>query len=141
MTLMLKVVAVALVHMALFAAYPETGPYGNYYLAVSLLVWSVFIIFVNTSAKLVRFIRGAAGFIINLAAFGLMTAAVAATMPQRDGTSVFKKVQAHRYPDKDIMRAGMLRFGVTLDATKVKTEMRGIDTKVNHALNKLKEDK
>jgi len=139
MTLMLKVAGVGLVHMALFVSYPETGPYGNYYLTVSLLVWSVFIIFVNTSARLVRFISGAAGFIINLAAFGLMTAAIAATMPQRDGTSVLRKVQARRYPDGDTMRAGMLRFGVTLDA-RVKTELRGVDNKVNRALNKLKEE-
>lgn len=139
MTLMLKVVAVALVHLALFVAYPETGPYGNYYLAVSLLVWSVFIIFVNSSARLVRFVSGAAGFIINLASFGLMTTAIAATMPQRDGTSVLKKVEARRYPDKTTMRAGLLRFGITLDG-RVKTEMRGIDTKVNRALDKLKEE-
>jgi len=140
MTLMLKVLGVALVHMVLFAAYPGTGPYGNYYLAVSLLVWSVFIIFVNTSARLARFVSGTAGFFINLAAFALMTAAVAATMPQRDGTAVLRKVQAHRYPDKETMRAGMQRFGVNLDA-RVKTQLRGIDTEVNRALNKLKEDK
>ena len=139
MTLMLKVAAVALVHLVLFAAYPETGPYGNYYLAVSLLVWSVFIIFVNSSVRLVRFVSGAAGFVINLASFGLMTAAIAATMPQRDGTSVLKKIEARRYPDKTTMRAGLLRFGITLD-TRVKDEMRGIDNKVNRALNKLKEE-
>jgi hypothetical protein len=139
MMLMLKVVAVALVHMALFACYPETGPYGNYYLTVSLLVWSVFIIFVNTSSKLVRFLNGPAGFAINLAAFALMTVSVAATMPQRDGTPVLKKVQARRYPDKDTVHAGLLRFGITLD-NNVKTRLRGIDSEVNHALNKLKED-
>ena len=140
MMLMLKVVGVALVHLFLFSAYPETGPYGNYYLAVSLLVWSVFIIFVNSSSKLAKFISGAAGFAINLAAFGLMTGAIAATMPQRDGTSVLRKVEARRYPDKDTMRAGLLRFGIHLD-TRVQTQLRGIDSEVNHALNKLKEDK
>ncbi len=139
MKLMLKIVAVALVHLALFVCYPETGPYGNYYLAVSLLVWSVFMIFVNTSSRLVRFLNGAAGFAINLAAFALMTVSVAATMPQRDGTPVLKKMQARRYPDKDTVRSGLLRFGVTLN-TRVKTQLRGIDTEVNHALNKLKED-
>ncbi len=139
MTLLLKVVGVALVHLFLFAAYPETGPYGNYYLSVSLLVWSVFIIFVNTSARLVRLVSGAAGFVLNLAAFALMTGAIAATMPQRDGTSVLKKVEARRYPDKDTMRAGLLRFGIHLD-TRVKTQLRGIDSEVNHALNRLKEE-
>ena len=139
MMLMLKVVAVALVHLALFTCYPETGSYGNYYLAVSLLVWSIFIIFVNTSARLVRFINGAAGFAINLAAFALMTVSLAATMPQRDGATVLKKIQARRYPDKATVRSGLLRFGITLD-TNVKTQLRGIDSEVNHALNKLKED-
>lgn len=139
MMLLFKIVAVALVHLALFSCYPETGPYGNYYLTVSLLVWSIFIIFVNTSSKLVRFINGAAGFAINLAAFALMTVSVAATMPQRDGTPVLKKVQARRYPDKATVRSGLLRFGVKLDAN-VKTQLRGVDSEINHALKKLKED-
>jgi len=138
-SLIIKIIAVALLHLAFFASYPETGPYGNYYLAVSLLVWSVFIIFVNTSAKLVKLISGVLGLAVNLAAFALMGLAVAATMPQRDRTSVLEKLQTRRYPDGDTLRAGLLRFGVKLDAD-VKTNIKGLDSEVNKAIKKLKED-
>jgi len=130
---------VAIVHLLFFASYPETGPSGNYYLAVSLLVWSVFIIFVNTCAKLVKLVSGALGLAVNLAAFALMGLAIAATMPQRDHTSVLEKLRARRYPDGDTLRSGMLRFGVKLDAD-IKTNMKGLDSEVNKAIKKLKED-
>lgn len=139
MSLILKIVAVALLHLALFASYPETGPLGNYYLAVSLLVWSVFIIFVNTSAKLLRLLSGALGLAVNLAAFALMALAVAATMPQRDKTSVLEKLQARRYPDRDTLRSGLLRFGVKLD-TDVKTDMKSFEGQAGKAIKKLKGD-
>lgn len=139
MILLFKIAAVALVHMAFFASYPETGPFGNYYLAVSLLVWAVFIMFINMSAKLVKFISGAAGAVINLAAFGLMALALAATMPQADKTSVLEKFQKGKYPDRDTVNAGMLRFGVNLNR-EVNTSVKGLDREVGKALKKLKDD-
>lgn len=139
MTLLLKILAVGLVHLAFFASYPETGGFGNYYLAVSLLMWSGFIIFINTSTRLIRFVSGAAGLAVNLAAFALMALAVAATMPQRDHTSVLEKLQAKKYPTSDTVKAGLLRFGVKLD-NDVNVRMKGLDSEVNKALKKLKED-
>jgi hypothetical protein len=138
-SLIIKIIAVALVHLAFFSGYPETGPTGNYYLAVSLLVWSVFMIFINTSAKLVKLASGPLGAALNLAAFGLMGLALAATMPQRDRTPVLEKLQARRYPDGDTVRSGMLRFGIKLDA-RVKTDIKGLDSELNKAIKKLKED-
>lgn len=139
MTLLLKILAVGLVHMALFAAFPGTGPYGNYYLCVSLLVWSVFIIFINTSTKLVNLVSGIAGAAVNLAAFALMAVAIAATMPQSDGVSALRKLQARRYPDTATVKSGLLRFGVRLD-DNVNVRMKDLDGEVNKAIKKLKED-
>lgn len=139
MKLLFKIAAVALLHAAFFACYPETGPYGNYYLAGSLLVWSVFVAFLNTSTKLVSLLSGAAGLAVNLAAFALMALAVAFTMPQRDGTSVLDKLKKGRYPDRDTVNAGMLRFGIKLDRN-VKTGMEGFDKEVKKAIRKLKEE-
>ncbi len=139
MTLILKILAVGLLHMAFFASYPETGPYGNYYLAISLLVWSVFIIFLNTSTALIRLISGALGTVINAAAFALMALAIAATMPQYDKGSVLDKVRSGKYPDRDTLNSGMLRFGVNLNR-EVKTSVKGLDREVGKALNKLKEN-
>jgi hypothetical protein len=139
MTLLLKILAVGLLHVAFFAGYPETGPYGNYFLGVSLLVWGVFIIFINTSTKLIRFVSGAAGLAVNLAAFALMAAGIAFTMPQGDKTSVLEKLQNGKYPDRDTVNAGMLRFGVKLDRS-VKSGVKGLDAEVGKAIKKLKED-
>lgn len=139
MSLLLKILAVGLVHFAFFTAYPETGGYGNYYLSASLLLWSVFMIFINTSTRLVRFVSGAAGLAVNLAAFALMSLAIAATMPQHDRMSVLKKLQARRYPTSDTVKTGMLRFGIKLD-NNVNVGIKGLDSEVNKALKKLKED-
>ncbi|MBI5745063.1 MAG: hypothetical protein HY952_11010 [Elusimicrobia bacterium] len=139
MTLILKIFAVGLLHVAFFASYPETGPYGNFFMGGSILVWSVFMIFINTSTKLVRFISGAAGLVLNLAAFALIAAGIAFTMPQRDKVSVLEKIQKGKYPDRDTLNSGMLRFGVRLD-TSVKTGIKGLDAEVGKAIKKLKED-
>ncbi len=139
MTLILKILAAALLHLVFFACYPETGQAGNYYLAVSLLLWAVFIMFINTSAKLVNLVSGAAGLAINLAAFGLMALALAATMPQRDKTSVLEKIQAKKYPDRDMINVGMLRFGVNLNR-EAAAGMKGLDNKLEKAVKKLKEE-
>ena len=139
MSLLLKVAAVALVHMAFFAGYPGTGPMGNWYLGVSVLVWSVFIIFLNTSTKLISIVSGAAGHLINLAAFALMALAIAATMPQYDRSSVLEKIRKGKYPDRDTVNSGMLRFGVNLNR-EVGTRIKGLDHELGKAVKKLKED-
>lgn len=139
MILILKIIAVALVHVAFYAAYPETGSFGTPYLWISLLLWTVFIMFINTSVKLVRLVSGAAGAAVNLAAFALMALAIAATMPQFDKTSVLEKIQKGRYPDRDTINAGMLRFGVNLNR-QVGSGIQGIDKELGKAVKKLKED-
>ncbi len=139
MILIVKLIAVALVHMAFFASYPETGPFGTYYLWLSLLLWTVFILFINTSAKLVKLISGAAGTAVNIAAFGLMALAIAATMPQYDKTSVLEKIQKGKYPDRGTINSGMLRFGVNLNR-EVGTQIKGLDGELEKAVKKLKED-
>jgi len=139
MTLILKLIAVALVHVAFFAAYPETGPAGTWYLWISLLLWTVFMLFINTSARLIRLVSGAAGAAVNLAAFAVMCLAIAATMPQYDRTTVLKKIQKGKYPDRDTINSGMLRFGVNLNR-EIGANIKGLDRELGKAVKKLKED-
>lgn len=138
MTLLLKLIAAGVLHLAFFACYPETGPFGNYYLAISLLVWIVFIMFINTSTKLIKLLSGAAGLIVNLAAFVLMGLAIAATMPQSDKTTVIDKLQAGKYPDRDTVNRGMKRFGVHLNK-KEAAVVRTLDRELEKTAEKLKE--
>ncbi|OGR80714.1 MAG: hypothetical protein A2107_03770 [Verrucomicrobia bacterium GWF2_62_7] len=115
MNLLFKLAAAALLHALFFACYPDTGPFGNYYLGISLLVWAGFLAFVSTGARLVRFFSGAAGALISLAAFAVMGLALAATMPQADKVSVLEKLQAGKYPDRSDLDRGLERFGIDLD--------------------------
>ena len=115
MSLIFKIAVVGLLHLAFFASYPDTGPAGNYYLAISLLLWTGFTLFLGTAVKLVKFLSGALGAVLNLAIFVLMTAAIAFTMPQSDKTSVMEKLQKGSYPDRATLNAGMRRFGINLD--------------------------
>lgn len=139
MMLLVKIAAVGLLHVVFYACYPETGDLGNYYLAVSLLLWGVFVIFINTSTALIRFISGAAGTAINLAAFALMALAIAATMPQRDKTGVLEKIQDGKYPDRATINSGLRRFGVKIDREAGVT-IKDLDRKAAEVLDKVKKD-
>ncbi len=139
MSLIFKILAIGLLHLVFFACYPETGALGNYYLGLSLLLWTIFIMFINTSTKLVKLISGLAGLVINLAAFGLMAFSIAATMPQRDKTSVLEKIQKGKYPDRDAINSGLLRFGINLDQGRAAVT-KGLDRELGKAVKKLKED-
>ncbi|OIO02664.1 MAG: hypothetical protein AUJ51_05865 [Elusimicrobia bacterium CG1_02_56_21] len=139
MTLIFKILGIALLHLVFFACYPGTGVYGNYYLAGSLLVWTIFILFINTSTKLLNLVSGTIGLVINLAAFSLMALAIAATMPQSDKTSVLEKIQSGKYPDRDTVNSGMLRFGVNLNR-ETKAGVKGLEKELGKAVQKLKED-
>lgn len=140
MNLIFKLLAVALLHAAFYVSYPATGPYGDYYLAASLLVWAVFILFINTSAKIVRLISGLAGIAVNLAAFALIAMALAATMPQRDRISVLEKLQKGKYPDRNAISTGLRRFGIHLDRDVGGAVKNAVDREAGKALDKLKED-
>ncbi|HAU90218.1 MAG TPA: hypothetical protein DCW72_08390 [Elusimicrobia bacterium] len=140
MSLIFKLLAVALLHAAFYVSYPGTGPYGDYYLAASLLVWAVFILFINTSTKIVRLISGLAGMAVNLAAFALIALALAATMPQYDKTSVLEKLQKGKYPDRATISSGLLRFGIHLDRDVGGAVRNVVDREAGKALKKLKED-
>lgn len=140
MSLIFKLLAVALLHAAFYFCYPGTGPYGDYYLAASLLVWAVFILFINTSTKIVRLISGIAGIAVNLAAFALIALALAATMPQYDRTSVLEKLQKGKYPDRATINSGLLRFGIHLDRDVGGAVRSAAEREAGKALKKLKED-
>lgn len=138
MKLIFKLAAAALLHLVFFVCYPETGQFGNYYLAISLLLWAVFIMFINTSTKLVTLFSGAAGLVINLAAFGLMALALAATMPQDDKASVLEKIKGGKYPDRGTLESGLKRFGIDLDR-EAAAGMKAVDKELDKAVKKAEE--
>ncbi|HNW45077.1 MAG TPA: hypothetical protein PKI19_11270 [Elusimicrobiales bacterium] len=115
MALVFKIAVVAALHLAFFAAYPETGPYGNYYLGVSLLLWTGFTLFLGTAVGLVKLFSGVLGMVLNLAVAALMGLSLAFTMPQKDKTSVLEKLQKGAYPTRSDLNTGLKRFGINLN--------------------------
>lgn len=140
MGLIFKLAVVALLHLAFFAAYPETGPYGNYYLVVSLVIWTGFTIFLGTAVSIAKLLSGALGMVLNLAIFVVMGLAIAFTMPQKDNTRVLDKLKKGEYPTRATLNTGMKRFGVNLNKVIDKGIDRGIkelDEQKKKAIKKL----
>jgi hypothetical protein len=138
--LLFSLLAAALLHLAFFAAYPDTGPAGNVYLAASLLFWAVFLFYFNTASWLIRLVSGTAARLAAAAVLLLAAFAIAATMPQRDGVSVLKKLRRGDYPDRASLRAGLARFGVDPDKG-LRTGGRELKDRAEKALRGLKAGK
>lgn len=137
MRLIFGLLAVALLHLAFFAGYPDTGPAGNVYLAASLLFWAVFFLYFRTASWLIRLVSGAAARLLTAAVLVLAAFGIAATMPQRDGVSVLKKLRRGEYPDRASLNAGLARFGTDLDKG-LKTSGKELRRRAEKTLNGLK---
>lgn len=111
MSLIFRILLAAAVHAAFFACYPDTGPNGRIYLAVSLLAWAGFLITLSSGLKLFRMVSNLFGLLFNLAFFALMTAALGLTMPQEDRVTVLEKIRDKKqYPTLDTARIGLKRL-------------------------------
>jgi len=126
-------------HLAVFLCYPETGPYGNLFLIISALIWSVVLVVMNANLKFIKLLSGAAGLLFNLAFFAVMLAAIAFTMPQRDGVSVLKKLQERRFPDRTSLDTGLIKLGVNY-RSEVKKDIKGLDLGIQKTLKKIEKD-
>ncbi len=124
--LLLRLAAVAAVHLAFFAFYPDTGPAGNWYLWISLPLWAVFIVFISAGAGLIKFVSKPAGALLNAAALGLMAFVLAATMPQHSGVSPLKRLKAGELPRRADLGSALRRVGVkgSDPAGELKEEVR-----------------
>jgi hypothetical protein len=139
MSLILKILLVALLHFIAAVCYPETGPNGNLYIMVSTLAWSGLLVFMNASIKFIKLLSGALSFLFNLAFFALMLAAIALTFPQLDRVPVLEKIQKHQFPDRESLNMGVIRFGGAYNGA-LKKEMKGLDNKIEKTVKKLRKD-
>ena len=139
MSLIFKILLVALGHYIMFLCYPETGPNGSLYLMVSMLAWSGFLIVISANLRFIKFISGMVGLLFNLAFFALMLAAIAFTMPQRDRVPVLEKIQKGQFPDRASLNTGLIKMGVTYRGT-VKKELKGLDLGIQKALKSIEKD-
>ena len=145
MSLIFKILLVALLHFILFVCYPETGPNGNLYLCISMLAWAGFLIIANANLAFVKFISGSLSLLFNLTFFALMLAAIALTMPQLDKVTVLEKIQNRQFPDENSIKMGLIKLGVNYEGglkyeNTVKKEIKKLDVGINKAVDKLKKD-
>ena len=139
MFLIFKILLVALLHLAVFLCYPETGPYGNLFLIISTLAWSVILVVMNANLKFIKLLSGAAGLLFNLAFFAVMLLAIAFIMPQRDGVSVREKIRKRQFPDRTSLNTGLIKLGVNY-RSEVKKDIKGLDLGIQKALKKIEKD-
>lgn len=139
MSLIFRLILTAVVHFVFFVCYPETGPYGNYFLCLSLALWAGFIIVIGGGLKFLKLINRTLGSVLYLIVFLLISLAIAFTMPQKDKTSVFVKLQNKQFPTKKSLAAGFSRFGLKFDA-QFKDGTKVLDSEIDKTLKKLKKD-
>jgi len=114
-TLLFRVLVIFLIHIVLFAAYPETGKYGNLYLAVSLFLWTGIMILISGAIKAAKFFSGFIGFVMLAGVYAFNVLVLTMTMPQKDKTLVFEKIQNGNYSNYRTFRKGLIRFGIDWD--------------------------
>lgn len=137
MALMFKLLVLAAIHVALFICYPDTGPRGNYFLVLSLIVWSLVIFALSGSIKVLQLLTKGLLLLFYAAVFACIAASTAMVMPQSDKTSVFAKLKKRDFPTVETMRRGLTRFGVKLDK-QVRKEVKAADSRIEDAVDKLK---
>lgn len=135
MGLIFKISLILFIHLGFFVCYPDAGPMRNVYLWVSFVLWSGGAVFLSTS---LNFMRGFISVTVHLLFFGLALAIISYTMPQADEIPVIRKIQRGRYPTRDDIYHGLLRFGIRIEKIAQK-EIDGLDGDIKRALKKLKE--
>ena len=136
-SLVFKILIVALLHYTVFLCYPETGPSGKLYLIVSMLAWSGFFIVINSKFRFLKLISGALGLLFDLALFTVMLAAIAFTMPQRDGVSIIEKIEKGQFPDRISLNEELSEMKVPYEGV-VKKELKGLDHGIQKAVKIIK---
>ena len=135
MTLIFRLLFIAAAHFIFFISYPDTGPYGNYFLCASMLAWAGVMTALSGSLKFLALISFGVRIVLNLAVFFLIILSIAAAMPQKDKTSVLKKIRGRQFPTAASVRTGLARFGIKLEEP-VKAGIKDLGSEINSAVKK-----
>ena len=113
--LILRLAVVFLIHIILFASYPETGKNGNLFLGISLFCWTALLFIITT---LMRNLAGRKFLItfIMLVFYGLIIGTTSYLMPQSDKSNVYDKLIKGDYPNFATFKHGLNRFGIDFDS-------------------------
>jgi len=105
----LLVLLTALIHLAAFVSYPESGRFGVTFVYISGLLWIAFaLLLTRAAAAATRENRAFIAVVFALAA----AVAVLSLLPQKDGVSPLRKLAAGVYPDGRSFYVGLRRIGI-----------------------------
>ena len=138
MKLLFKIGIIIAFHLAVFLSYPETGEFGIYYLAISIVLWTGFMMFINLSVKIIKFISGVLGHLVHLAILIVMLLSIALTLPQADRVTVLEKIKDGKYPTKETLQRGLSKLGLAKKNIPAK-HLRKINEGIGKVLDKIEE--
>ena len=138
MKLLFKIGLIIAIHLAVFLSYPDVGEYGGYYLAISIVLWTGFMMFINLSVKIIKFISGALGHLVHLAILVLMFLSITLTLPQADRIPVIEKIRDGKYPTKETIQKGFQKLGLAKKNIPAK-QLRQINNGIGKVLDKIEE--
>lgn len=104
-----------LMQFAIFTGYPDTGPLGLAFIAVSVGVWSAYHVVIKCALFSARETTRTGMYILGVMASLLATAMF---LPQRGGISVFDKISLGQYPTKASVYIGLGKLGIDFPAWK-----------------------
>lgn len=137
-SLLVKILLTLAAHFALFVCYPETGEYGRWYLWVSIMLWTVLHVSMWTSLKFIKLLTFPVASFVNTGIFLVMVFFVILTMPQRDGKSVYKKLNSGQFPTRADIETGKIMYLNGFMAEKPKEKLDKTMEDVKNSIDKAK---
>lgn len=112
--LIFNIAMIALIHIALFSAFPETGKNGNLFLGISLFIWCGLVVIVSSVLRKISI--GFISLVVMLVMYGCCIASTAYLMPQTDNMTAYDKVLKGKLPSVPGFCDGLKsRFGLDIE--------------------------
>ncbi len=136
--MLFKVSVVVAIHIVIFISYNETGEFARYYLPISVILWTGFLLFLNFGLKILKFINKYLAYVVYAAIYFLMCLTICFTMPQKDRITVFEKISSGQFPNAKTLKRGIRKLGFKVENIPVK-KLKKINRNIGKTLNKLEE--
>ena len=137
-SLLIKIIFTIVLHFAFFVCYPETGKYGDWYLWGSIMIWSFFFMSMWGNLKFLKLLTFPVASFLNTGLYLAMFFLIALTMPQRDGRSVFKKLNSGKFPTRTDIETGKIKYLNGFLAEKPKEKVNKTVEDVKNSIDKAK---
>ena len=140
--IIIRLAIICIIHIVLFASYPETGKNGNLFLGISLFCWTALLFMLSVALRSLPIIGKLISAVVMLVFYVAAAGFTAYLMPQTDKVTVYEKILKGKYPEWSTFKRGLGRFGIDADDIVNKSE-NAIELKKNEieqkAIQTLKE--